>query len=212
MSKNKHIFKNVIRMSAEDKALTKRIVDYMFSDMKGIITVANINYKWGRIPEECWEDAYSELYINISKYIGREIDGKITAFSYLGRATAKYLFQNGFTSVKAKRVRDTPIPFTHVFPPSGISLPDSEKIDYYVNSYGKNIPKTPFDEMNESDTRRYIKHSFKNDKDGIIEMLYDGHNAESICRAKSLSRKYVHSKITSLRQQYILKSRTLNNE
>lgn len=213
MRKKPDLYTPILKMCEESDTLTKEIVDFMFSSMKGIMTLTNKNFKWGHIKNEDWEDAYSDLYLNMSRYIGKPLTYKTDVFGFLGRATAKYLFDSGKSSVSSKSKN---LNFVYKTDIEAI-LKTMKDVDYSFDAYL--VAKEAVDmavnggDINTDDeiNRAYLAKAFPNDKHKLMPMVYDGFKYRQIAKIRGLDKDYVGAVVNRMRRQY-MKSKTYGKE
>ena len=213
MRKKPDLSNPILKMCQENNTFTKEILDFMFSSMKGVMTLANKNFKWGHIKNEDWEDAYSDLYLNMSRYIGKPLKEKTDVFSYLGRATAKYLFDSGKSSVRSKSKNLNLVYKTDI----EASLKDIYGIDYSFEGYlvAKEAVDMDFNggDINADDkiAKSHLAKIFPNDKYKLMPMVYDGFKYRQIAKIRGLDKDYVGAVVNRMRRQY-MKSKTYGKE
>lgn len=205
MRKKIDLYNPILKMCRESDTFTKEILDFMFSSMKGVMTLANKNFKWGHIKNEDWEDAYSDLYLNMSRYIGKPLKEKTDVFSYLGRATAKYLFDSGKSSVMSKHKNLNFVYRTDI----EANLKAMYVKDYSFESYLVVKEAVEIDvnggDINADDeiAKAHLAKIFPNDKYKLMPMVYDGMRYKQIAEILGLRQDYVGTVVNKMRRQYM---------
>jgi len=204
MKVDKNMYKNICKMAEEDRVISKNMVDYMFREMKAVMTLVNRNFKWGYVPETDWEDAYSELYLGMCKYIGNEITDKTDIFARLGRATAKYLFDSGKTVTKSKR-KNMPMVYEADMKIGSTNEYTKEEVFEMKIQYNGHIDeeKAVEDSIQNEHNKEFLKKTFKRDKFGIMPMLYDGYSIVAIADKIGMHPTTVSGRIQTMRNRYL---------
>jgi hypothetical protein len=204
MKVDNNMYKNICKMAEEDKVISKNMVDYMFKEMKAVMTLVNRNFKWGYVPESDWEDAYSELYLGMCKYIGNEITDKTDIFARLGRATAKYLFDSGKTVTRSKR-KNMPMVYEADMKIHSNNEYTKEEVFEMKIQYNGIIDegKAVEDSIENEHNKEFLKNTFKNDKYGLMTMLYDGYSIVAIADKIGMHPASVSGRIQRMRNRYL---------
>jgi len=203
MKVDNNMYKNICKMAEEDKMISKKMVDYMFKEMKAVMTLVNRNFKWGYVPETDWEDAYSELYLGMCKYIGDEITDKTDIFARLGRATAKYIFDSGKSSTKSKR-KNMPMVYASDMWLGRCDYTQEEIFEMKTQYNGViDEGKAVEDSVENEKNKEFLKRTFKNDKYGLMPMLYDGYSIVAIADKIGMHPTSVSGRIQTMRNRYL---------
>ena len=207
MRYQRDLYGRILYMCGESDVLTKEIVDVMFYSMKGVMTLINKNFKWGYIPNQDWEESYAPMYIYMSSYIGKPLEKHTDVFVYLGRATAKHLFNLGRTKVKSKKhnmdyVYESDMVISNVSNRLGDSRTEStfEYLLLAENKYDKNQAENTL----EWDAhKRHLRGLFPKDKNDFMCKVYDGLEIKDIARETGLSYAYIRNTISKFRRDLI---------
>ena len=207
MRYQRDLYSRILSMCEESDVLTKEIVDVMFCSMKGVMTLINKNFKWGFIPNRDWEESYAPMYLYMSRYIGKPLEKHTDVFVYLGRATAKHLFNLGMTKVKSKKhnmdyVYESDMVISNVSNILGDSRTEStfEYLLLAENKYEKNQGENTL----ESDAhKRHLRELFPKDKNDFMCKVYDGLEIKDIARETGLSYAYIRNSISKFRRDLI---------
>ena len=215
MSEQKSLYEQILSMCKESETLTKEIVDTMFSSMKGVMTLINKNFRWGYIDNEDWEDSYAAMYIYMSSYIGRSLEKHTDVFAYLGRATAKHLFNLGKGKVKSKKqninyVYEADMVISKVSNISGDSRTEST-FEYLLLAEGKYDENQAEDDLESEVHKKHLISLLPRDRHRFMCKVYDGMEVKDITRVTGLSHSYVRNTISKLRRD-LMKSKTYGKE
>jgi len=210
MKAKKGMYSKILKMAREDKVITKKMIDYMFMEMKASMTLVNRNFKWGYVPEHLWEEAYSEIYLGMCSHIGKKIDDKLTVFALLGSVTAKYIFNAGITKYKSKKKHMLLVRASDLKASSITELTDDELMEVKIHHDAITLPAdSVYMSISDEENKARLSSIFPEDSFGIMPLVYDGWKIKDIADEIGLHKDYVSKRVINMRNRYL---KRINNE
>lgn len=204
MKAKKGMYSKILKMAREDKVITKKMIDYMFMEMKASMTLVNRNFKWGYVPEYLWEDAYSEIYLGMCKHIGKKIDSKLTVFSVLGSVTAKYIFDAGITKYKSKKKHMLLVRASDLKASSITELTEDELMEAKIHHDAITLPAdSVYTNLNDEENKARLADIFPEDSLGIMPLVYDGWKMKDIAEEVGIHKGSVSKRVMDMRSRYL---------